>query len=143
MLAAFIAALQLDTLLEQSGLIDLLFFVISFVIIFGVLSVIFYLAGNVVVGTDRASFKDAFAISVLGTLVFIVCLSVFSLELAIILSLVTWLLLVRHYYETGFFGAIAVGVTSVVVAVVILVLLNMALGFSIILFKWLPILSMS
>ena len=125
MLAAFIAALQLDTLLEQSGLTDLLFFVISFVIIFGALSVIFYLAGNVVVGTDRASFKDAFAISVLGTLVFIVCLSVFSLELAIILSLVAWLLLVRHYYETGFFGAIAVGVTSVVVAVVILVLLNM------------------
>jgi hypothetical protein len=141
MLAASIAALQLDTLLEQSGLTDLLFFAISFVIIFGVLSVIFYLAGNVVVGTDRTSFKDAFAISVLGTLVLIVCLSVFSLELAIILSLVAWLLLVRHYYETGFFGAIAVGVTSVVVAVVILVLLNMALGFSTILFKWLPILS--
>jgi len=141
MLAASIAALQLDTLLEQSELTDLLFFVISFVIIFGVLSVIFYLAGNVVVGKDRASFKDAFAISVLGTLVLIVCLSVFSLELAIILSLVAWLLLVRHYYETGFFGAIAVGVTSVVVAVVILVLLNIALGFSTILFKWLPILS--
>jgi hypothetical protein len=141
MLAASIAALQLDTLLEESGLTDLLFFAISFVIIFGVLSIIFYLAGKVVVGTDRASFKDAFAISVLGTLVLIVCLSVFSLELAIILSLVAWLLLVRHYYETGFFGAIAVGVTSVVVAVVILVLLNMALGFSTILFKWLPILS--
>lgn len=141
MLAASIAALQLDTLLEQSGLTDLLFFAISFVIIFGVLSVIFYLAGNVVVGADRASFKDAFAISVLGTLVLIVCLSVFSLELAIILSLVAWLLLVRHYYETGFFGAIAVGLTSVVVAVVILVLLNMTLGFSTILFKWLPILS--
>ena len=141
MLAASIAALQLDTLLEPSGLTDLLFFVISFVIIFGVLSVIFYLAGNVVVGTGRASFKDAFAISVLGTLVLIVCLSVFSLELAIVLSLFAWLLLVRHYYETGFFGAIAVGLTSVVVAVVILVLLNMFLGFSTILFKWLPILS--
>ncbi|MBN1784608.1 MAG: hypothetical protein JW815_02615 [Candidatus Bathyarchaeota archaeon] len=141
MLAASIAALQLGTLLEQSGLADLLFFVISFFIIFGVLSVILYLAGNIVVGTKRASFKDSFAISVLGTLVLIVCLSVFSLELAIILSLVAWLLLVRHYYETGFFGAIVVGVTSVVVAVVILVLLNMLLGFSTIFFKWLPILS--
>ncbi|MGD2066763.1 MAG: hypothetical protein PVI43_06315 [Candidatus Bathyarchaeota archaeon] len=93
------------------------------------------------VGTGRTRFKDAFAISVLGTLVLIVCLSIFKLELAIILSLVAWLLLVRHYYETGFLGAIAVGVTSVVVAVVILVLLNMFLGFSTILFKWLPILS--
>jgi hypothetical protein len=141
LLSAFIAALQLDTLLESSELTDLLFFTISFFIIFGVMSIIFYLAGNVVVGTGRASFKDAFAISVLGTLVLIVCLSVFSLELAIILSLFAWLLLVRHYYETGFIGSIAVGVTSVVVAVVILVLLNTFLGFSTILFKWLPILS--
>ena len=141
MLAASIAALMLDTLLEPSGLTDLLFFIISFAIIFAVLSVVFYLAGNVVVGRSRASFKDAFAISVLGTLVLIVCLSVFSLEVAMVLSLVAWLLLVRHYYETGILGSIAVGLTSVIVAVVILVILNMLLGFSTILFRWLPILS--
>jgi hypothetical protein len=52
------------------------------------------------------------------------------------------LLLVRHYYETGILGSIAVGLTSVIVAVVILVVLNMLLGFSTILFRWLPILSM-
>mgnify|MGYP006950059607 CR=1 FL=1 len=140
-MAASIAALQLDTLLEQSGLTDLFFFVISFFIIFGVLSVILYLAGNVVVGTDRTSFKDAFAISVLGTLVLIVCLSVFRLEVATVLSLVAWLLLVRHYYETGILGSIVVGLTSVIVAVVILFLLNVLLGYSAVLFRWLPILS--
>ena len=141
MLAASIAALMLDTLLEPSELTDLLFFAISFAIIFAVLSVVFYLAGNVVVGRSRASFKDAFAISVLGTLVLIVCLSVFSLEVAMVLSLVAWLLLVRHYYETGILGSIAVGLTSVIVAAVILVILNMLLGFSTTLFRWLPILS--
>jgi hypothetical protein len=141
MLAASIAALTLDTLLEPSGLTELLFFIISFAIIFAVLSVVLYLAGNVVVGRSRASFKDAFAISVLGTLVLIVCLSVFSLEVAMVLSLIAWLLLVRHYYETGFLGSIAVGLTSVIVAVVILVILNMLLGFSTTLFRWLPILS--
>ena len=141
MLAASIAALTLDTLLEPSELTDLLFFAISFAIIFAVLSVVFYLAGNVVVGRSRASFKDAFAISVLGTLVLIVCLSVFSLEVAMVLSLVAWLLLVRHYYETGILGSIAVGLTSVIVAAVILVILNMLLGFSTTLFRWLPILS--
>jgi hypothetical protein len=142
MLAVSIASLTLGTLLEPSGLTELLFFIISFAIIFAVLSVVFYLAGNVVVGRSRASFKDAFAISVLGTLVLIVCLSVFSLEVAMVLSLVAWLLLVRHYYETGILGSIAVGLTSVIVAVVILVVLNMLLGFSTILFRWLPILSM-
>jgi len=141
MLAASIAALTLDTLLEPSGLTEVLFFIISFAIIFVVLSVVFYLAGTVVVGRSRASFKDAFAISVLGTLVLIVCLSVFRLEVAMVLSLIVWLLLVRHYYETGFLGSIAVGLTSVIVAVVILVILNMLLGYSTLLFRWLPILS--
>ena len=141
MLAASIAALTLDTLLEPSGLTELLFLIISFAIIFAVLSVIFYLAGNVVVGRRRASFKDAFAISVLGTLVLIVCLSVFTLEVAAVLSLVAWLLLVRHYYETGILGSIAVGLISVIIAVVILFLLNVILGNSTPLFRWLPFFS--
>jgi len=138
MLAASVAALTLDTLLEPSGLTELLFFALSFAIIFAVLSVVFYLAGAVVVGRSRASFKDAFAISVLGTLVLIVCLSVFRLEVAMVLSLVAWLLLVRHYYETGILGSIAVGLTSVFVAAVILFVLNMLLGYSELLFRWLP-----
>jgi len=141
MLAASIVALTLDTLLGPSGLTELLFFIISFAIIFAVLSVVFYLAGTVVVGRSRARFKDAFAISVLGTIVLIVCLSVFSLEVAMVLSLIAWLLLVRHYYETGFLGSIAVGLTSVIVAIVILVLLNMLLGYSTLVFRWLPFFS--
>jgi len=141
MLAASIVALTLDMLLEPSGLTELLFFIISFAIIFAVLSVVFYLAGTVVVGRRRASFKDAFAISVLGTLVLIVCLSVFSLEIAMVLSLIAWLLLVRHYYETGLLGSIAVGLTSVLISVIILVILNMLLGYSTLLFRWLPFFS--
>ena len=141
MLAASVAALTLDTLLEPSGLTEALFFVISFALIFAVLSVVFYLAGNGVVGGGKAGFKDAFAISVLGTLVLIVCLSVFSLEVAMVLSLLAWLLLVRHYYETGILGSIAVGLVSVIVAAVILVILNMLLGYSELLFRWLPFLS--
>jgi hypothetical protein len=140
-LAASIAALMAGTLFEPSGLTELFFSIISFAIIFAVLSVVFYLAGTLVVGRSRSSFKDAFAISVLGTLVLIVCLSVFSLEVAIVLSLVAWLLLVRHYYETGLLGSIAVGLTSVIVAVVILVILDMLLGNSTLVFRWLPFFS--
>jgi hypothetical protein len=135
------AALMLDMLLEPSGWTEILFFIISFAIIFAVLSVVFYLAGFVVVGRSRTSFKDAFAISVLGTLVLIVCLSVFSLEVAMILSLVAWLLLVRHYYETGILVSISVGLTSVIVAAVILILLDMVLGNSGLVFRRLPFVS--
>ena len=139
MLAASSAALMLDTLLAPSGLTEILFFVISFAIIFAVLSVVFYLAGLVVVGRSRACLKDAFAISVLGTLVLIVCLSIFSLKVAMTLSLGAWLLLVRHYYETGILGSIGVGLTSVIVAAVILVVLDMLLGNSELVFRGLPL----
>ena len=138
MLAASIAALTLGTLLQPSDLTELLFSIISFAVIFAVLSGVFYLAGTIVVGKSRTSFKDAFAISVLGTLVLIVCLSVFSLEVAMVLSLIAWLLLVRHYYETGFLGSIGVGLISVMIAVVILVVLNIIFGNSTLSFRWLP-----
>ena len=141
MLAASIVALIVGMLLQPSGLTEIIFSIISFAVILLVLSAVFYLAGIVVVGGRRALFKDAFAISVLGTLVLIVCLSVFSLEIAIILSLIAWLLLVRHYYETGLLGSIAVGLMSVIVAVVILFILSILLGISNLSFSWLPFLS--
>ena len=141
MLAASGAALMLDMLLEPSGWTEILFLIIYFAIIFAVLSVVFYLAGFVVFGRSRASFKHAFAISVLGPLVLIVCLSVFSLEVAMILSLVAWLLLVKHYYETGILGSIGMGLASVIVAAVILILLDMVIGNSGLVFRWLPFVS--
>lgn len=143
MLAASNASLTVETLLQPSGLTELFFSIISFAIIFVVLSMVFYLAGLVVVGGRKALFKDAFAISVLGTLVLIVCLSVFSLEIAIVLSLFAWLLLVRYYYETGLLGSIAVGLMSAIVAVVILVILAILLGLSNLIFSGLPFLSIA
>ena len=130
--------LFLDSFLEPSELIDAVFSIISFALIFVVLSVVLYVAGNLVVGRKRTSMKDAFTISVLGTLVLIVCQSVFSIEIATVLSFIAWLLLVRYYYETGVLGSIGVGVASVVVSVVILIILSTVLGYSQ-LFSWLPV----
>ena len=141
MLADSIVASTAGTLLQSSELTEALFSIISFATILSVLSVVFYLAGLVVVGRHRVLFRDAFAISVLGTLVLIVCFTVFSLEVTIILSLIAWLLLVRHYYETGLLGSIAVGLISVIVAVVILVFLSILLGLSNMLLRWLPLVS--
>lgn len=119
-----------------SELAEIVFLVISFTIIFAVMTVIFYLSGNMMIGRNRVSLKDSFSISVLGTLVLIVCLSVFSLEFALVLSLVAWLLLVKHYYESGFLGAIAVAVTSAFVSLVILEVLSVLLDIPL-LFNWL------
>ncbi|PVX24819.1 MAG: hypothetical protein CW691_06345 [Candidatus Bathyarchaeum sp.] len=142
MLAVSVATIIWDTLSLPSELDAIIFSIISFALIFAVMSVVFYLAGNVVIGRKRVSLKDAFSISVLGTLVLIVCLPVFSLEITLLLSLVAWLLLVRYYYETGLAGAIAIGVTSVFVSLVILTVLSFILDFPL-LFDWLSVFVMS
>ncbi|MEJ2126187.1 MAG: hypothetical protein P8X87_02840 [Candidatus Bathyarchaeota archaeon] len=61
----------------------------------------------------------------------IVCSSVFRFEVASVLSLIGWLLLVRYYHETDLQSSIAVGLASVIGS---LVVLRNSLFFS-----WLPI----
>ena len=138
MVAFCSSTLILDSFLESSGLADVIFSIISFAVIFAVLSAVLYVSGNIVVGKKRTTLKDAFTISVLGTLVLIVCSSVFSFEIASVLSLIGWLLLVRYYYETDVLGSIAVGAASVVVSLVVLYVLSLVLGHSLF-FSWLPV----
>jgi len=105
----------------------------AFIVSLIVLTIIFYIAGRVVVGGKKALFSDAFVISLLGTIVMNVCLYFFHPLVGAILSLIVWLLLIRHYYETGWLGAIAVGLMAVIVSIVIAILLGILLGFSLLL----------
>jgi len=88
-----------------------------------------------VVGGRRALFSDAFLISLLGTIVGNICLLFFPPVIGLILSLVVWLLLIRHYYETGWLGALAVAILAVIIFVVILFILGLILGVTILLFE--------
>jgi len=109
--------------LQIGGQGDLLFAVISFIINLIVMTIVFYVAGVIVVGKRRALFSDAFVISLLGTVVGNICLLFFPPLIGLILSLLIWLLLIRHYYETGWLGALAVAILAVIVYVVVLVIL--------------------
>jgi len=114
--------------------LSLLFDFIVFVVQLLVLSVVFYLAGVVVVGRKRALFSDAFAISLLGTILSSIFIrfipqmvkSMFNPRLAsvaqglgVVLSLIGLLFLIRHYYETGWLGALAVAILAVIVFIVL------------------------
>jgi hypothetical protein len=112
---------------------------ISFVVNLLVLTVVFYIAGVIVVGRKRALLSDAFVISLLGTVVNSICLVFFPPLIGLILSLIIWLLLIRRYYETGWLGALAVGILAVIVSVVVLVILGIILGISILIFGGLPL----
>lgn len=103
---------------------------LNFVLGLIILTIIFYIAGRAVVGKKRALFSDAFVISLLGTIVAnMVSLFMPSAPLiGLILSLVIWLLLIRHYYETGWMGALAVAVLAVIIYVAIWFILFLLLA---------------
>jgi hypothetical protein len=111
-------------------LYDLIIFVIELLI----LAVVFYLAGLLVVGEKRALFGDAFAISFYGTLLsslfirfipqvvrflFGPRLAFIAQSMGFIISLVGLLLLIKHYYETGWLGGLAVAILAIIVFVVL------------------------
>jgi len=101
---------------------------INFVLGLAILTIVFYIAGRAVVGGKRALFSDAFVISILGTIVANI-VSLFNLPLiGLILSFIVWLLLIKHYYETGWLGALAVAVMAVIVYIAIWFILFLILA---------------
>ena len=122
-LVDFVGFIGRNVWFQISGEAELLFAIVSFILNLIVMTIVFYVAGVIVVGKRRALFSDAFVISLLGTVVGNICMLFFRLEIGLILSLIIWLLLIRHYYETGWLGALAVAVLAVIVYAVILVIL--------------------
>ena len=102
---------------------ELFFAVVIFIINLVVMTIVFYLAGIIVVGKRRALLSDAFVISLLGTIVSSICSLFFPPVIGLILSLLVWLLLIKRYYETGWMGALAVAVLAVIIYVVVWVIL--------------------
>lgn len=101
---------------------------IEFVVGLIVMMVVFYVAGVIVVGKRRALLGDAFVISLLGTIVStIVGLFIYPPWVSLIISVIVWLLLIRHYYETGWLGALAVAILAVLVYMAVLFILALLL----------------
>ena len=100
----------------------LLGFIVLFIIYLLVIGFVLWLAGEIVVGR-RVTFGEALAIAGVGT--FLVGASIALLGLiGLLLGLVIFLLLVKHYFKTGWLGAIGVGI----MAIVVLVVLTLVLG---------------
>jgi len=106
---------------------------VRFIVNLIVLTIVFYVAGFIVVGKRKAQFLDAFIIALLGSaistifMVFLTEIPLLKLDggkitmgagLGLILSFLSYLLLIRHYYETGWLGALAVAIVAVIVFVV-------------------------
>ncbi|NIR87413.1 hypothetical protein GWO13_07550 [Candidatus Bathyarchaeota archaeon] len=123
MIAAFAVKLIGQELTEPL-LGQLLKFIIGLII----LTIVFYIAGRVVVGEKRALFSDAFVISLLGTVVDNIVTLFMPPLIGLILSLLIWLLLIKHYYETSWLGALAVAILAVIIYVAIWFILSLSLA---------------
>ena len=123
LMSLLLSLLGRDLWLQILGQTELFFAVVIFIINLIVMTIVFYLAGIIVVGKRRAILTDAFVISLLGTIVSSICSLFFPPVIGLLLSLLVWLLLIRRYYETGWMGALAVAVLAVIIYVVVWVIL--------------------
>lgn len=117
-------------------LAGLLFVLAVFLLPLLILTVVLYLAGLLVVGGRRARFSDAFLIALLGTIIgTITTLFISSFLLLLVIQIIVWLALIKHFYETGWLGALAVAILSIVVCIVILFILSLVFAISFVLFE--------
>ena len=99
-------------------MLPMTFALVTFVVNLIVMTGVFYVAGVIVVGKKRALLSDAFVISLLGTILGSIC-TLFIPLIGAILSFGVWLLLIRHYYETGWLGGLAVAILAVIIYLVV------------------------
>ncbi|MBS7616632.1 hypothetical protein KEJ45_05495 [Candidatus Bathyarchaeota archaeon] len=121
----------------QEGL-TLAFAIVWFFVELIVMAIVLYIAGLIVVGKRRALFSDAFIIALVGT--FLSTLFIIFIPyglLASILGIIVWLLLIKQFYETGWLGAIAVGILAIIIFLAVLILLALVFGIFAVIFEWL------
>lgn len=131
--APFARSLWDSTTKDLAGL---LFVLAVFLLPLLILTAVLYLAGRLVVGGRRARFSDAFLIAFLGTIIgTITTLFISSFLLLIVIQIIVWLALIKHFYETGWLGALAVAVLSLVVFIVIVFILSLVFAISFVFFE--------
>ena len=112
-----------------TGLISILIgFLVVFIIYLIIIGFVLWLAGEIVVGR-RVTFVEALGIAAVGT--FLVGASIAFLPglIGLLVGLLVFLLLVKHYFKTGWLGAIGVSIMAIVVGIVLIFILGaLALG---------------
>ncbi len=87
-----------------------------------------WLAGRMIVGGKKAKFTDAILIVMLGVLAGSVVGYFIPGILAVIVQLVAWLWLVKHFFDANWGQAIAVAIIAVIIFVVVSIVLGLLIG---------------
>lgn len=119
-----------DNIIGELGRgLAIIFSLALFFVVLLVLTVVLYLSGLIVVGGKRARFSDAFIIALLGTVLSTLFFMFIPYPLlGLLLSIITWLLLIKSLYETGWLGSLAVGILAIIIYLAVLILLALFFG---------------
>ncbi|MGQ9530777.1 MAG: hypothetical protein ACUVQX_05350 [Candidatus Bathycorpusculaceae bacterium] len=119
-----------DIIGKLGGGLTIIFSLALFFVSLLMLAVVLYLAGLIVVGKKRALLTDALIIALLGTVLStLFFMFIPYLLISLILSIITWLLLIKSLYETGWLGSLAVGILAIIIFLAAFILLALFLGF--------------
>ncbi|UCC58159.1 MAG: hypothetical protein JSW14_07355 [Candidatus Bathyarchaeum sp.] len=106
-------------------MVNLELLVIELIVKIIILAPALWLAGKALDG-ENAKFLDAVWIIVLGTLIGAI-FSYFEIVgiIALIIQLVIWLALVKHFFDTGWLKAFVISVLAVIILIVIAFILGL------------------
>lgn len=110
-------------------MVNLVSVIINLVVSVIILSPVLWLVGRWLVGKDKAKATDAIWIVVIGTVVGTV-FGYFELGLiGTIIMLITWLALIKHFFDCGWLKALLIAIVTVVVFIIIGIVLAL-IGFA-------------
>ena len=110
---------------------EISFLLISIVVTIIVNSLIVWLAGRVMVGSEKAKFTDAIWIVILGSVIGGALNALVSGILGSIIVLVLWLLLIKHFFDCGWLKALVIAIIAVVITIIIGIIVGIITGVAI------------
>lgn len=94
-------------------------------------SLVVWLAGKSLVGSEKAKFSDAIWIVVLGSIIGGALNALVSGILGSIVVLILWLLLIKHFFDCGWGKALLIAIIAVIISVIIGVIVGLIAGVAI------------
>lgn len=99
--------------------INLMGLIIQIIIGIIIVAPILWLVGRSMVGKEKAKFTDAIWIVALGIIINAILGTLVHGLLGFIVTLIIWLALIRHFFDTGWLKALLMAIVLVVVMIII------------------------
>ena len=97
--------------------------VISIIVNTIIISPVLWLSGRAIAGKEKAKFTDAIWIVILGTVIGTFFGAYVSGIIATIILLITWLALVKHFFDCGWLKAFVISILAVIIFAAIVAIL--------------------